>query len=183
MHSAVHDLVYPSAVSSQANPVGVLFSSLEESKNYSFIQHQKIVFLSSFDPAEIQRCASDKIPVLLHIHSLQSAFDVLKLNGVKMVLVTSEKNKPIIDFGWMQKAKEEGKSVVFSFAHFQNAFQKSDVYAIQEYRKLSKLLEKSRVPFGIASFAQSKNEGLNKREKSALAGYLGVKSFSLEWVI
>ncbi len=182
MHFAVHDLAFPSALAGKNKPRGVLFSTVEESRLHQYIQHPKVVFLEQLDHTEIQRAATNKLPVLLKVHSLPSAFDTLKLNGVKMLLVCPEHGKPLIDYGWMQKAREEEKSVVFSLTHIQSSLNKKDIPALQEYRKLSKLLEKSHIPFGVASFAKTQEDLLSAREMNALAGYLGVKKFDLEWV-
>lgn len=177
------DLVFPSALAGLTQPVGVLYPSVSLAQKDLFSVHKKIVFLKTADRAEIQRAASARIPVLLSVHSLQSAFDVFKLAGVSAILVQPDGNRPIIDVGWMGKAKEEEKSVVFSFLHFQQAVQHGHVNTLQEYRKLARLLEKSRIAAGLATFAESPEEQLSPREKESVAHYLGINSFALPWVL
>ena len=141
----VHDLVYPHAVSGEINALGVIYSNTPASQKDQFVQHQKVVLLNQADRAEIQRCSSQKIPVILQTHSLQSSFDVFKMNGVKMVLVILKGAIPIIDYGWMSKAFEERKSVIFSLPELQKAFTQKDSGGLQEYRKLAQLLQKSKM--------------------------------------
>lgn len=180
---SVSDLVYPAGVAGEANPLGIIYSTAAEAQKDSFVQHQKFVFLVQTNREEIQRCASQKIPVILQLHNLQSSFDVFKMSNVKMIFVAPRGNTPIIDFGWMGKAFEERKSVVFSLAELQRAFSNKDASSLQEYRKLAMLLHKSSIPLGVASFATNENERLSNEDKDAWAGYLGVPSLSVQWYL
>ncbi len=180
---SVHDLVFPSAVSGEANALGIVYASVEQSARDQFVQHAKLVFLSSIDQTEIQRCASKKIPVMVQPHSLPNAFSLLKLHGVKIVLVHVKGSTPILDFGWMQKAFEEKKSVVFSLPALQEAFVQKDTLALQEYRKLAQLLHKSHVPLGLVSLARHENERLSEEDVHAWAGYLGIPALRVEWFL
>lgn len=180
---SVSDLVFPSGVVGETNPLGILYSSLGEAQRDSFIQHQKFVFLTQTNREEIQRCASNNIPVILQLHNLQSSFDVFKMPGVKMIYVALKGNTPIIDFGWMGKAFEERKTVVFSLPDLQRAFSQKDFSTLQEYRKIAQLLQKSKIPLGLGSFAQDEKARLSEEDKGAWAGYLGVEKVSVQWYL
>lgn len=180
---SVSDLVFPSGAAGETNSLGILYSSSTEAQKDNFINHQKMVFLTQTNREEIQRCASNKIPVILQLHNLQSSFDVFKMPSVKIVFVALRGSQPIIDFGWMGKAYEERKSVVFSLPELQRAFQSKDSSSLQEYRKLAQLLQKSKIPLSIASFAASEKERLSGEDKAAWAGYLGVDSLSVQWYL
>lgn len=179
----VQDVVFPSGVVGETNPLGVIYSNAGELQKDQFVQHQKMVFLTQTDRIEIQRCASNKIPVILQLHNLQSSFDVFKMPAVKIVFVSLRGNIPIIDFGWMGKAYEEKKSVVFSLPDLQRAFTQKDSPALQEYRKIAQLLQKSKIPLGIASFAHVESERLSEEDKAAWAGYLSVSALSVQWYL
>lgn len=180
---SVADLVFPAGAAGETNALGILYPSAAEAQKDNFIQHQKMVFLTQINREEIQRCASLKIPVILQLHNLQSSFDVFKLPVVKIIFVAPRGNVPIIDFGWMGKAYEERKSVVFSLQELQRAFMSKDSSSLQEYRKLAQLLQKSKIPLGVASFATNENERLSNEDKAAWAGYLGVSSASVQWYL
>ncbi len=180
---SVSDLVFPSGAAGETNSLGILYASSSEAQKDNFINHQKMVFLAQTNREEIQRCASNKIPVILQLHNLQSSFDVFKMPGVKIVFVALRGSQPIIDFGWMGKAFEERKSVLFSLPELQCAFVQKDSSALQEYRKLSQLLQKSKIPLGVASFAADENERLSAEDKTAWAGYLGVSALSVQWYL
>ncbi len=180
---SVVDVVYPSGAAGEANPLGILYTSAAEAQKDNFVQHQKMVFLTQTNREEIQRCASQKIPVILQLHNLQSSFDVFKMGAVKIIFVAPRGNAPIIDFGWMGKAFEERKSVVFSLKELQRAFMSKDSSSLQEYRKLAQLLQKSKIPLGVASFASHENERLSNEDNAAWAGYLGVPALSVQWFL
>lgn len=180
---SVSDVVYPSGVTGEVKPLGVVYSSLNDAQKDQFIQHQKFVFLTQTNRDEIQRCASLKVPVILQLHNLQSSFDVFKMPSVKIIFVALSGNTPIIDFGWMGKAFEERKSVVFSLRELQRAFSQKDFTTLQEYRKMAQLLQKSKIPLGLASFAQDENARLSEEDLQAWAGYLGVEKLSVQWYL
>ena len=180
---SVSDIVFPSGMVGEVNPLGILYASSAEAQKDQFVQHQKFVFLTQTDYSEIQRCASQKIPVILQLHDLQHSFDVFKLSAVKIIFVAVKGTQPIIDFGWMSKAYEEKKSVVFSLSELQRAFSQKDSSALQEYRKLAQLLKKSHIPLGLASFARVESERLSAEDVQAWAGYLGVPSLRVEWYL
>lgn len=180
---SVSDLVFPSGVVGETKPLGVLYSSLAEAQKDVFIQHQKFVFLTQTNREEIQRCASLKVPVILQLHNLQTSFDVFKMPGVKIIFVAPRGNTPIIDFGWMGKAFEERKAVVFSLVELQRAFSQKDFSTLQEYRKIAQLLQKSKIPLGLGSFAQDEKARLSEEDLRAWAGYLGVSSLVVSWYL
>lgn len=180
---SVADIVYPSGASGETNPLGIIYSSANDAQKDQFITHQKMVFLSQTNREEIQRCASQKIPVILQLHDLHSSFDVFKMSAVKIVFVSLKGAQPIIDFGWMGKAYEVRKSVIFSLVDLQRAFAQRDASSLQEYRKLAQLLHKSKIPLGIASFAQDEKERLSVEDAQAWAGYLGVSRVGVQWYL
>lgn len=180
---SVSDLVFPSGVVGETKPLGILYTSAAEAQKDQFIQHQKFVFLTQTNRDEIQRCASLRIPVILQLHNLQSSFDVFKMGSVKIVFIALRGNTPIIDFGWMGKAFEERKSAVFSLQELQRAFSQKDFTTLQEYRKIAQLLQKSRIPFGLASFAQDEKARLSEEDSLAWAGYLGVEKLRVQWYL
>jgi hypothetical protein len=180
---SVVDIVYPSGAAGEINPLGMVYASLNEAQKDQFINHQKFVFLSQTNREEIQRCASLKVPVILQLYDLKSSFDVFKMSAVKIIFVALRGNTPIIDFGWMGKAFEEKKSVVFSLPELQRAFSQRDALTLQEYRKIAQLLVKSKIPLGLASFSQHENERLSEEDIVAWAGYLGVSSLSVQWFL
>lgn len=180
---SVSDLVFSSGAVGEITPLGILYSSSSEAQKDNFIQHQKFVFLSQTNREEIQRCASQKIPVILQLYDLKNSFDVFKLSSVKIIFVALRGNTPIIDFGWMGKAFEEKKTVVFSLPELQRAFSQRDALTLQEYRKVALLLFKSKIPLGLASFAQHENERLSEEDAAAWAGYLGIPSLRVQWFL
>ncbi len=177
------DMVYASAISSQTNALGIVYDSSSSASRDQFIHHQKFVFLTQTNREEIQRCASFKVPVILHVHSLQEAFDTFKMSSVKIILLVARGNVPFIDFGWMGKAYEEKKSVVFSLHELQRAFASKDASTLQEYRKMAQLLYKSKVPLGLVSLAREEKDALSPEEVISWAAYLGVPSLSVQWYL
>lgn len=184
MRCRVVDLVYSPATGDETRALGVVYDSVSHVEREQLSPtHTPVVFLSRLDSSEIQRASSKKIPVMVPVSTLQGAFDLLKMNGVKLVYVEARGNVPLIDFGWMQKAFEEKKSVVFSLRALRTCFEKKDVDSLQEYRKLARLLEKSHVPMGLVSLAREKWERSSDTDAEAWKGYLGVSSFDLGWFV
>ena len=171
----INDFVYPSAVAGHTEKLGVIYFSVVDAQEDTFIQHQKIVFLPNTDRVEIQRAASNKMGCMVSVSSLQNAFDLVKQSGVTYVHVNMN-GPPLIDFTWMSLAKENKIGVVFSLADVQSAFYGKNVNALQEFRKAARLLEKAHVPLHIASLAKESVEVLSKAESHALLKYLGVKN-------
>lgn len=132
---------------------------------------------------EIQRCASQKIPIILRVNSLQEAFDTFKMSSVKIILLVARGNVPFIDYGWMGKAYEEKKSVIFSLQELQRAFATKDASTLQEYLKMAQLVYKSNVPLGLVSFAREEKDMLSHEEVVSWAAYLGIPSLSVHWYL
>lgn len=170
---ALNDFVFASAAHVPI-ACGVLFPTCKDAQSFalSFSDHRPIVFLSHIDKAELQRCASAKIPALVEVHSMQGAFDVLKLSGVKFVLVNPLQNKATIDVAWMSVAKQQGLEVVFALHDLQEAMHANKARALEEFQKLSRLLLHYEIPFMIVSFAKNVNEVLHAEELEALRNYL-----------
>jgi hypothetical protein len=177
------DIVYASAISHQTNALGVAYENVNDAQRGQFIHHQKFVLLSQMNREEIQRCASLGVPVILHVHSLQESFDTFKMSSVKLILFVARGNIPFIDYGWMSKAFEEKKSVVFSLVELQRAFASKDASTLQEYRKMAQLLHKSKIPLGLVSFAREEKDVLSEEEVDAWAGYLNVPLLSVQWYL
>lgn len=174
LHSLT-DFAYPSAVSGHTQKMGVIYSSVADALNDTFIHHQKIVFIPHTDRTEIQRAASNKIACMVSVSSLQNAFDLVKQSGVSFVHVNMN-GPPLIDYAWMSLAKENNIGVVFSLIDLQSAFYGKNVSALQEFRKAARLLEKARVRLYIGSFAKEGFDVLSKTETHALLKYLGTKN-------
>jgi RNase P/RNase MRP subunit p30 len=174
--STFNDLVF----SSDSNDSGVLHSSCSD------IQKGKpnhFVFLSKPNQKEIQNCLSKKIPIVLEANSLKESFSALKWHAVKVLYVNPIKKQPLIDVAWMNVARQTGKSVVFCWNDFRRMVSHQNVKAIERMRFWSRLLEKYKVPVGIASFAE-KEESVSKEELDSLAGYFGIKKLEIvisEW--
>ncbi|MDP2666366.1 MAG: hypothetical protein Q8P05_02605 [Candidatus Diapherotrites archaeon] len=169
------DLIYPSALHDATRPQGILFHSVEEAQTHQYVSHPKFLFLTQGDHAQLQRAFSKKIPIIWQVHSLQSAFDALKLKGIHSVYV-SISSKPILDAGWMNAARVKGMGVVFSVRDIQRAISQKDTAALLEFQKLARLLHKSRVPARIASFALEPHERITAPEEQALfSHFLGTK--------
>jgi hypothetical protein len=151
-----------------------LFSNTKEAQSFafSFPASHPIVFLPHADKAEIQRAASAKIPVLVEVHSMQGAFDALKLSGVKFVLVNPLQNKTTIDVAWMSVAKQRGMEVVFALPDLQSTLQLNKSRPIEEFQKLARLLAHYHIDYHIVSFARHAHEILSAEEIAALHTFL-----------
>lgn len=176
---AFSDFVFSSALgahspSTTRNALGVLFPDAKAAQSHalSFSDHTPLVFLPHSDKAELQRCASAKIPALVEVHSMQGAFDVLKLSGVKFVLVNPLRNKTTIDVAWMSVAKQRGLHVVFALHDLQESLYSQKPRALEEFQKLARLLSHYAIPYSIASFARTSEEILHEEEWIALRAYL-----------
>jgi hypothetical protein len=176
MQPTIFDILYPSALSRSNETCGYILANLSEKEKYSFQNHFPILFLPLLDRTEIQRAASQKIPCMVSVHSLQNAFDVFKHPNVKFVHVPFS-DKPIIDVGWMGKAKEDGtKTVVFSILEWKETVANNKTRILEEYLKMIRLLVKWKIPVLLASFAKDENEIPTLEEKEALSSFLGVYS-------
>ncbi len=174
MPISLYEFVFASAVpTNPIHPIAVLFPTVKEAQAFpSSPNFLPIVFLPHTDKSEIQRAASAKIPVLVEVHSMQGAFDALKLSGVKFVKVNPLQNKTTIDVAWMSVAKQRGISVVFALHDLQSALQLKKTRAMEEFQKLARLLAHYNVPFFIASFSKKENELLSLDELDSLRVYL-----------
>ncbi len=177
MSPSFADLVFVSALPIENFPnesLGVLFPSAKEAQSHalSFSDHIPIVFLPHLDKGELQRCASAKIPALLEVHSMQSAFDALKLSGVKFVLVNPLRNKTTIDVAWMSVAKQRELHVIFALHDLQDSLRLQKPRALEEFQKLARLLSHYEIPYSIASFSRTPLESLSEEESAALRNYL-----------
>ena len=175
------DAVYPpESVFSHSRAWGFLFSSATEALAFRAAHPHSIVIvqLENPDQGEAQRAASNRIPVLLKIHSLQGAFDALKIAGVEWVYFDVQQDKPVVDVAYLQRAHEMGQRIVVSFPNLRACVEKKNVSALENVRKILRLCAAYNVNVALASFAREKDETLNEGEKKALAHYLGGTSFS-----
>ncbi|QQR92533.1 MAG: hypothetical protein IPJ89_05300 [Candidatus Iainarchaeum archaeon] len=177
MPPVILDLVFASALpveSISPTSLGILFPSAKEAQSHalSFSDHLPVVFLPHLDKGELQRCASAKVPALIEVHSMQGAFDALKLSGVKFVLVNPLRNKATIDVAWMSVAKQRGLQVVFALHDVQESLRLQKSRALEEFQKLARLLVHYEIPYFIASFARSSSESIGEEASAALRAYL-----------
>jgi hypothetical protein len=168
------DFIHPSAVSGRESPSFLVHDSFAQSASTSSPVHTKIVFLPALDRAEVQRCVSQKMPCMVSLHSLSNAFELLKVNGVKFVHVNLN-GPPVIDYAWMSGAKTNELEVVYSLENLKEAFNQKNVNGLQEYRKVARLLSKSKIPLHIGSFARTSENVLSRVEQRAWWAYLGYR--------
>ncbi|MEK6970890.1 MAG: hypothetical protein AABW68_04355 [archaeon] len=166
------DFIYPSAVSGRESPSFILHDSLAQFSTTSFPTHTRGVFLPSLDRAEVQRCVSQKVPCMVSLHSLSNASESLKVSGLRFVHLDLN-GPPLIDYAWMSGAHDAGLEVVFSLPDLRESFHRKHVNGFQEYRKISRLLSKTRIPLHVASFARVAEEVLSLPEQRAWYSYLG----------
>ena len=166
------DFIHPSAVSGRESPSFILHESTAHASKTSFPLHTRIVFLPSLDRAEVQHCASQKIPCMVSIHSLSNAFELLKVSGLRFVHVNLN-GPPLLDYAWMSGAKANGLEVVFALEDLQGAFHQKNVNGLHEYRKVARLLSKSRIPLHVGSFARASEGVFSRAEQRAWNTYLG----------
>lgn len=178
------DLVFSSRKEMKPFPhnIGFLFP------NSSIVPKEKenlLVFLREPDSKEIQNCLSKRIPIVFETNSLKESFSALKWHAVKVLYVNPIKKQPLVDVAWMNVARQTGKSVVFSWIDFKKMVSHKNVKALERMRFFSRLLEKYKVPAGIASFSFSEKEEKGSTEElDSLAGYLGIKKLEIvvsEW--
>lgn len=174
MPFSFQEFVFASAVPTQPiHSIAVLFPTVKDAQAFpSSPNLLPVVFLPHTDKSEIQRSASAKIPALLEVHSMQGAFDALKLSGVKFVKVNPLQNKTTIDVAWMSVAKQKGISVVFALHDLQSALQLKKSRPVEEFQKLARLLSHYEVPYMIASFAKKETELLSQEEILSLREFL-----------
>lgn len=173
------DFIHSSAVSGRESPSFIIHESTAHFATTSFPTHTKIVFLKSLDRTELQRCASQKIPCMISIHSLSNAFELLKVSGLRFVHVNLN-GPPLIDYAWMSGAKTNNLEVVFSLENLQETFHQKNVNGLQEYRKIARLLSKSKIPLHVGSFARTTEGVFSQAEQRAWNQYLGHVSNSKE---
>ncbi len=166
------DFIHPSAVSGRESPSFIIHESTAHYSQTSFPLHTKVVFLPSLDRTELQRCASQKIPCMVSIHSLSNAFELLKVSGLRFVHVNLN-GPPLVDYAWMSGAKTNNLEVVFSLENLQEAFHQKNVNSLQEYRKVARLLSKSRIPLHMGSFSRVAEGVLSRAEQRSWNTYLG----------
>ncbi|MFH0970011.1 MAG: hypothetical protein V1776_00955 [Candidatus Diapherotrites archaeon] len=165
------DFIFPSALVTRSRKI-VLYSSVHELQMDTLPFHTKMVFLPVLDRAELQRCASQKIPCMVTLHSLQNAVDALKLSGLSFVHVNMN-GPPIIDYAWMTGAKNNSLEVVFSLRDLREAFAQKNTNSLMEFRKIAFLLSKEKIPLHVGSFARKEEECISPVEQASLLHYLG----------